>query len=168
MNVIDTARLRLRPHRVEDYEAYRPIWTQSDANPYAFALDAENVWYRLLRWVGHWSHFGYGLFVLEDRATGALLGELGFAHFHRSLGARFDDAPEAAWRVVPHRRGQGLVSEAMPAVANWFGRKGHARTVCMIHPDNIASLRVAAKLGFVEYGRSTYRNEPTVLLERAR
>jgi RimJ/RimL family protein N-acetyltransferase len=169
MSTIETSRLRLRPHRIEDYEAYLPIWTQPDPNPSAFSLDAENVWYRLLRWIGHWTHFGYGLFVIEDLATGALLGEVGCAHFRRSLGERFDDAPEAAWRIVLERRGSGIASEAMRAALEWFDRtQGTQRIACMIDPNNGASLKVAARLGFAEYDRAVYRGEPVILLERPR
>jgi RimJ/RimL family protein N-acetyltransferase len=167
MSTIHTPRLILRPHRAEDYEAYLPIWTQPDPNPSAFPLDAENVWHRLLRWIGHWSHFGYGLFVIEDRSSGALLGEVGCAHFQRSLGERFGSAPEAAWRVVQERRGQGIAFEATQAALGWFARTHRPeRIVCMIHPDNQPSLKVAARLGFAEYGRAGYREEPIVLLER--
>lgn len=167
-NEIHTERLILRPHRVADYDAYLQIWTQPDPSPFAFQLDAENTWYRLLRWVGHWTHFGYGLFVLEDRASGALLGEAGFAHFRRFIDGRFDTAPEAAWRVVQSRRGEGLAAEAMDAALEWFEAQSRAsRTVCLIHPTNAKSLRLADRLGFVEYGRAVYREETNILLERS-
>ena len=38
--------------------------------------------------------------------------------------------------------------------------------VCLIHPENVPSLRVAAKFDFCEYARTTYKGEPGVLLER--
>ncbi|WP_410503442.1 hypothetical protein [Hymenobacter sp. AT01-02] len=40
------------------------------------------------------------------------------------------------------------------------------RTVCIIDPDNTASLRVAAKFGYHEYARTTYQEKLIVLLER--
>jgi RimJ/RimL family protein N-acetyltransferase len=43
---------------------------------------------------------------------------------------------------------------------------GATRTVCMISPENAASFRVAQKLGYREYDRTTYKGAPTVLLER--
>jgi RimJ/RimL family protein N-acetyltransferase len=41
------------------------------------------------------------------------------------------------------------------------------RTVCLIAPENVASLRVAAKCGFREVARATYKGTETLLFERA-
>jgi RimJ/RimL family protein N-acetyltransferase len=167
MTALQTARLLLRPHRVSDLDAYLRIWTEADASPFSFSLDAENTWYRLLRWIGHWTHFGYGPFVLEDKASGALVGEAGFAHFHRGRGERFDSAPEAGWRLIQSRRGEGLAREAMQAACELFeSTSRERRAVCMIDPGNHASLRLATRLGFVEYARDTYKQLPVLLLER--
>lgn len=37
----------------------------------------EDVWIRLLRSIGQWTLFGYGAWIVRDRATGVLLGEVG-------------------------------------------------------------------------------------------
>jgi hypothetical protein len=42
------------------------------------------------------------------------------------------------------------------------------RTVCMIAPDNAASIHVAEKCGYREWTRSTYKGDATILFERAR
>ena len=38
--------------------------------------------------------------------------------------------------------------------------------VCMIDPDNAPSLKLAGRMGFLEVARTTYREAPTVLLQR--
>jgi RimJ/RimL family protein N-acetyltransferase len=38
--------------------------------------------------------------------------------------------------------------------------------VCIIDPDNTASLKLASKMGFLEVARTTYREAPTVLMQR--
>ncbi|TIP39197.1 MAG: GNAT family N-acetyltransferase, partial [Mesorhizobium sp.] len=43
---------------------------------------------------------------------------------------------------------------------------GQARTVCIIDPENGASLKVAEKNGYAEILRTTYHEKPTILLER--
>ncbi len=167
--MIDTPRLHLRPHRAEDLEPYRVIWAPppEPGNPAGFALNEEEAWYRLLRFVGHWAHFNYGLFVVEHRETGRLIGEAGYAHFHRGIGPRFDDAPEAAWRILPEFRGSGFATEAMRAASQWLDPKRVApRTVCIIDPANAASIKVAGRLGFREYGRTQYKQSPVILFER--
>jgi RimJ/RimL family protein N-acetyltransferase len=40
------------------------------------------------------------------------------------------------------------------------------RTVCLITPDNLASIRVAEKCGFKEFARTTYKDQPTILFDR--
>lgn len=166
--IVETPRLRLRRHRVEDLANYLPIWSKAEpGNPAGFALTEEEAWYRLLRFVGHWAHFGFGCFVVEDSANGRLIGEAGFAHFHRGLGPEFDDAPEAAWRVIPEYRGNGIASEAMSAAAHWLDAQGRgARTVCIIDPVNAASIKVAERIGFREFSRKDYKGAPVILFER--
>jgi RimJ/RimL family protein N-acetyltransferase len=63
--------------------------------------------------------------------------------------------------------GKGYATEALAAVLVWGdARFSDPRTICLIHPDNAASLRVAQKCGFREWQRATYRNEPTIVFER--
>ena len=169
--MIDTPRLRLRPHRVADFERYLSLFTLPEPPDTAapMNLSAEDTWARLLRWVGHWFHFGYGPFVVEDRATGDIVGEGGVGHFHRGMGQNFDDAPEAGWRVLATRRGEGIAAECMQGALDWFDREvGTARTVCMIHAANVRSIRVATKLGYRQFGTGKYRNGPVLLFERLR
>src|SRR5690242_6701784 len=112
--MLQTARLCLRPHAVADYERYVALWDLSEmpaGNGPILALTAEEAWARLLRFIGHWQHFGYGLFIVEDVNTGELIGEVGCAHFRRGMDARFEAAPEGAWRILSSRRRQGFAVE---------------------------------------------------------
>ena len=74
---------------------------------------------------------------------------------------RLDDVASAALDILasgPRARDQ--------VVAQLRSRFGPARTVCLIHPDNTPSLRVAEKAGYRERVRTTYKDAPTILLER--
>jgi RimJ/RimL family protein N-acetyltransferase len=167
--MIHTDRLLLRPHQVADLERYLPLWHQAETRGPGpeLSLSAEDVWARLLRFVGHWSHFGYGLFIVEELSSGDLVGEVGFAQFHRGVGERFDSAPEAAWRILASRRKHGIAGEAMQAAIVWLEQTLRSeRTVCMIHPGNTPSLNVATRLGYLEFARAPYKGWSVVLLER--
>ena len=168
--MILTTRLRLRPHRVADFERYLPLFQQAEEGTATyFLLSTEDTWSRLLRFVGHWAHFGYGLFVVEDLASGEIVGEVGCARYYRGVDARLDGVPEAAWRVLASHRGRGIASEAMPAALAWLDNTLRPeRTVCMVNVSNAASLKVAAKLGYVEFAQTTYKKMDVVLLERCR
>ncbi|WP_445679358.1 GNAT family N-acetyltransferase [Radicibacter daui] len=163
--MITTGRLLLRPPGVADFEGMLEVWMNSPAPP--ARRSREEVWARLLRFIGHWQVFGYGPFMLVDRQAGVLVGEAGFMRFERGLGPDCDGAAEATWTVIAGRRGQGLASEAMRAVAVWFdAATGIERTITMIAQDNQPSLRIAAGLGFREWRRTVYGEAPVMLLER--
>lgn len=169
--IIETPRLLLRPHRVDDLDLYAALFAESEPiNPYALpALSREDAWARLLRFIGHWAHFGYGLFVAEERASGLIVAEVGLANFERVVDPECEGMPEAAWRVSQRMRRRGVGIEAMHAALSWFDRDVRSeRTFCLIHPDNTPSLRVAARLGYRELSRGRYKDEPVISLQRGR
>ncbi len=167
--VIETARLRLRPHTLADYEAVVALWGEPEVyRPITgVAPGREELWHKLLRFAGHWALLGHGMYVAEDRATGVLMGEVGLADFHRGLGAGFDGWPEAAWVMGPWAAGRGLAAEAMAAVLADAAAAGRAaRVVCVIDPANAPSLALAARLGFAPFAETRYRDRPARLLAR--
>lgn len=167
--LLTTDRLVLRPYRIEDFEdmyrlAARPETYQFPRKP---ALGREESWARLLRIVGHWAALGYGFFAVREREGGRFVGEAGLARFQRDMEPDVGDLPEATWTMMSEVQGMGYATEAARAAQDWAERNLRLeRTMCIIHPDNRPSLRVAEKLGFGEFGRTTYQGNPAVLLER--
>jgi RimJ/RimL family protein N-acetyltransferase len=164
--VLDTPRLVLRGHRVTDLDDAFAMWsspvvTRITGKP----LSREEVWARLLRYIGHWAVHDYGLWQIRERATDLFVGEAGLADFQRDLAFSFDGAPEAAWVLAPWAHGRGYATEAMTAVLAWSAA-AHPRTVCIIAPDNAPSLRVAARLGYGEIGRADFKGSPILVFER--
>lgn len=167
---LETDRLVLRPPRAEDFEPYFEMcadpetFRHSERGP----MSSDEAWSRLLRHAGHWSLLGHGLFTLIDKDSGRFAGEAGLGDFRRALGAGYDDCPEAGWAVAPWARGRGLATEAMRAALGWIEDVlGQGRSVCMIHVDNRASIRVAEKLGYRHYGEQLYRGYRALMFERA-
>lgn len=166
---IETERLILRPHGLDDFEQSFALTSDPEVLRYLGVPPPtrEEAWHRLLRYAGHWQLLGFGLFVVIDKASGALIGETGLADFHRGLGDRFDPYPEAAWMFAMSAHGRGFATEAAAAVHHWHDAKcGNARTVCIINPDNHASLRTAAKLGYHAFDEAIYRGASVTMLER--
>lgn len=165
-----TARLRLRAHARDDYAGCKSLWQHPETVRFigATAQSDQEVWFRLLRYGGMWPMQGFGFWVFEDRSTGEFLGEGGLMDAKRDVQG-LQETPEAGWALVPHAGGRGIATEAMTAVLDWAdAHVPSERTGCIIDPQNLASLRVAAKLGFVEAGRPEFRDGPVVLLYRAR
>lgn len=168
---LDTVRLRLRPYRLDDFEPYAAMWAEPAVVRFigGAPLSREAAWIRFLRQIGLWHHLGFGFFALEDKATGAFVGEAGFHDLRRTLTPSLEGTMEAGWGLVGASQGQGLAEEAMRAALAWGDRHGAGtRTTCIIHPDHAASLHVAAKLGFAAFARATYHDSPVVLMERPR
>jgi RimJ/RimL family protein N-acetyltransferase len=165
--VLETARLWLRQHRLTDLEPRLPITADPEFMRFVGGVyDRQENWSRMLRYIGHWVAFGYGLFAVEERATGRYVGNVGLARFERGLGEDFDPFPEGAWMMAEWATGLGYASEAMTAAMDWQKRTfRQSRFVCIIDPANEASLRLAAKLGFRPYREGLNRGHPVLLHE---
>jgi ribosomal-protein-alanine N-acetyltransferase len=99
----------------------------------------------LIEAIGHWELHGFGLWLLRDRTSGALVGRGGLQH----TWVTGLDEVEVAWAIVPELWGQGLATEsARAALAAAFGPLGLVGVIAYTRPDNVASRRVMEKAGF--------------------
>lgn len=167
--VLETARLLMRGYRPADYDAWVAMWQDPAYYRYLTPepLPTEEVWKMLLRSVGHWALMGYGFWAIEEKATGRFLGAIGYADLKRNIEPAIEETPEIGWVLAPAVHGQGYATEAVTAAIAWGDvhfRRG--RTMCIIHPENQPSLRIAEKFGYREYARTIYKGEPIVMLER--
>jgi RimJ/RimL family protein N-acetyltransferase len=167
--IISTNRLTLRAHCAEDFAALHAMWTEPAVYEFITGRPStpEESWGRLLRYAGHWKLLGFGYWAVEERATGRFVGEMGFADYHRAMMPSMKNTPELGWALSPAVHRRGFATEALSVIAQWGDRNFKVkRTACIMAPENLASLRVAAKLGFIEDRRTTYNGAPTVLMYR--
>lgn len=86
-------------------------------------------------------------FAIEDE-RGAFLG--------LALAPEIDRAGrqvELGYMVAPEARGRGIATEALRVLTQWaFEELGALRAYLIINADNVASLRVAARAGYVREG----------------
>ncbi|MBU6372426.1 MAG: GNAT family N-acetyltransferase [Alphaproteobacteria bacterium] len=166
---LSTARLLLRPHRPNDLDASLTLWSDPEVTRFIGGrpFTREEVWGRLMRYAGQWAWLGFGMWAVEERATGAMIGDVGFLHVKRDMSPAHEDIPETAWALRPDAHGKGYATEAVRGALHWgdahFGR---ARSWCMIEPENTPSLRVAAHCGYVETARATYHGAAMIVLMR--
>ena len=168
MSSLTTARLTLTPTSPDDYDDLVALWRDEAFTRFIApgGRSPEEVWMRLLRDVGQWSLRGYGNWTVRHTETGDYAGSVGVLDFKRVLEPPFD-APEMGWGIAPRFHGQGVALEALEAALGWCDTALKApRTVCMIDPGNTPSLKLAARTGFREYGRTTYKTTPIILFER--
>ncbi|MFZ2998129.1 GNAT family N-acetyltransferase [Sphingobium sp.] len=166
--LLHTDRLILRPHGVGDFDAACALWSDAQVVRHigGSPQDAQAVWFRLLRYAGMWSLLGYGMWVVQDRATGAFLGEAGLLNAARGL-PELDGVPEAGWVLGPQTWGRGIATEAMAAVLGWADAYLDAPAIrCIIEPDNGASIAVAGKLGFAPFADTQMEKKSVHVMER--
>jgi RimJ/RimL family protein N-acetyltransferase len=167
--VLESERLRLRGHRPSDLGDSAAMWGDIGVTHYIGGkpLNREEVWARLLRYAGHWAWLGYGLWVVEEKATGKFVGEVGYSNHKREIQPPLMDMPELGWVLATYFHGKGYATEAVRAAITWGDERfGGQRTCCIIHSENARSVRVAEKCGFTETARTTYKYESTIILTR--
>ena len=140
---VETERLILRQWREDDFEAFAAFYADDMAARFVGgACERWEAWRRMASLAGHWTFRGFGLWALEEKSSGEFVGASGLW--------RPEGWPELelGYWLVPAKHGMGYATEA--------GRAGirHARDVVQapslvsyIHPDNIASQKVAERLG---------------------
>jgi RimJ/RimL family protein N-acetyltransferase len=172
--VLETPRLRLRAQTLADFPASCALWSEPAVTRFTTMKPSspEETWARMLRYAGHWTLFGFGTWLVEEKTTGTFVGEVGLFDYHRAL--LFPDGttrpftiPEIGWILSPAMHGRGYATEAVTACLDWaHGRFTATEIACIIHPDNAPSRNVAAKLGFIQRETVTYRDAPALLLTR--
>lgn len=143
MTTIETERLLLRQFDEKDLDAFAGIVADPEVMRFMGGpRDRASAWSDMARMLGHWALRGYGLWAVEDKRDGALLGRAGLWRPEGWPGL------EIGWLIARDRWGQGLATEAARASVDYaFDGVGVERVISLINPANTASIRVAEKLG---------------------
>jgi RimJ/RimL family protein N-acetyltransferase len=153
--ILATARLTLRPFQEDDLDAYMRIandpsvlaWLTHDGAP----LTRNQYWRRVASYAGHWSFRRYGPFAVVLRESGSLIGHAG-PWFPADW-----PGPELLWMIDPAYRGNGYAPEAVIAARTFmYDHMGCAEMISLIEPRNVASRRVAEKVGATLRDRSEH------------
>ena len=165
---LETPRLLLRGHRADDLPAVAALWSDPEVVRHITGTPAttEESWARMLRYAGLWGLLGFGYFAVEEKNSGRFIGDVGIANFKRAMEPALGDVPEAGWVLAPSAHGKGYATEAMRAVLDWSDATLATPVVCIMAPDNPASIRVAGKCGFVRFGEGLYKTWPTLIYRR--
>ncbi|MEM1334298.1 MAG: GNAT family N-acetyltransferase [Actinomycetota bacterium] len=152
---IETDRLVVRPVRASDVDA---LWLRrNDAETAAYqAWDvpyersrAERLIEAVLALDATPPPDGWFQLMVDDRATGRNVGDLAL---HTTFAGR---CAEIGYTVDAATRGTGVATEAAAALARWcFEVLGASRVSAQMHPDNVASIRVAEHIGMVFEGHT--------------
>jgi RimJ/RimL family protein N-acetyltransferase len=169
--VLETARLILRPFAASDVDAQAAMMGDARVMRHLGGqpLSREDAWRKLLCGAGCWSLFGWGYWAVARRADGRMIGQLGFSDFKRDITPAIENIPEMGWLFAADASGQGHATEAGLAALEWIDSAVQVPEVtAIIIPANLASIRVAEKLGFGAPAPASYRDKPVLLFRRSR
>jgi RimJ/RimL family protein N-acetyltransferase len=168
---LETERLILRAFRPEDLEPLAAIWAKPEVvrfiggNP----LSREDTWRRSLAACGQWPYTGFGYWIVELKGDSRVVGQVGFADFKRDMQPSLEGEPELGYVFDPSVHGQGIAYEGCKAALDWADETLNASSYpAIIGPENVASIRLAEKLGFAREPDGVYRGEPIALFRRSR
>ncbi|MEO1136231.1 MAG: GNAT family N-acetyltransferase [Pseudomonadota bacterium] len=167
--VLETERLTMRGPEIEDFPAFAAMWADRKVVEHITKdpLSEEDSWSGFLRIAGHWPMMGFGYWMVIERKSGAVIGEVGFVDFKRTITPSLKGEPEIGWVFGRAAHGKGYATEAAKAAVKWGDDHfGGARMSCIVSTPHIASIRVAEKCGFKETARTIYKGDDIVVLHR--
>ena len=166
---IETERLILREFRAGDLDAHAATLGDEEVMRHIGGkpVGREDSWRRLLMGVGMWSLIGMGPWAVELKADGRMIGHCGFFQFNREMEPLILGEPEMGWIFDRSVHGQGIAFEACSAALQWAEEAlGVDSYPAIIDLENVPSMKLAERLGFVRQGDAVYRNEPIAFFRR--
>ena len=158
---ITTERLLLRGFEPRDVEPYMTM--MADPQVTRFLADGRplcraDAWRQLAMFAGHWTLKGFGVWAVEARATGQLLGRIGCMEPEGWPGF------EIAYTLARPAWGQGHAREGAAAALR-YAREilGRSDIISIIRPANAGSIRVASSLGATPAETVEFFGAPAVL-----
>lgn len=171
---IETKRLIIRGFERSDFNAIFELSSDPEITRYMGGPieSRSRSWEKFLRGPAMWLLLGYGMWIVQRRDDGVILGQIGYADFMRDMDPPLNDIPEMAWMLGqssrgPDGRGIGYGSEALDAVLGWGDANlGFDHYQCIISPDNLPSVALARRFGFTEIRRAEYAEDMVIVMER--
>jgi RimJ/RimL family protein N-acetyltransferase len=127
-----------------DFEEYSAIHMDDEVTKYTarMHLSRMETWRHLAMIVGHWHLRGFGMWGVFEKESGALVGRAGF---HQPEG--WPDF-ELGWTFGRNWWGRGYATEAAQRCVRFaFEEMGRDHLISLIDPANVASIRVAERIG---------------------
>lgn len=151
---IETDRLLLRPFMAADRDALARLYADDvvmrhmlQGRGLAPAAAQERAKSNIHNFNDHWARRGHGVWAVQDRGSGRLLGQCGLRWIPEA------EDTELLYLFAKTVWGRGLATEAGRATVDFaFRQTALERLIAVTDPQNTASRRVLGKLGFADAG----------------
>ena len=157
---LETERLRLRQYVLEDADEQLRIVSGAEFRRYfpaSYQPTRDKVLMGFGAFAEHWRQFGYGVWALEVKGEGRLVGYCGLRHLAPT------DEVELLYGCDRAHWGRGLVTEAARASLRYgFERMKFARIMAVTDHENRGSRRVMEKCGMRYERDAVYFDVPCV------
>ena len=142
---LETERLVLRLFRESDTDAYAEMVADPEVMRFLGGgkpVPRAEAWRNMAMMLGHWQLRGYGMWAVEEKSSGELVGRVGCWRPEGWPGL------EVGWTLRRRFWGRGYATEAARAsLAYAFDVLEQTRVISLIAPENVNSIRVAERLG---------------------
>ncbi len=150
---LTTDRLFFRALHERDLDAYAGMMADPEVTRFlgdGQPLTRVDAWRQMAMLLGHWQLRGFGLWAVEERATGAFVGRIGC--FEPEGWPEF----EVGYVLARHAWGKGYAREgAAAALAYARETLGRRTVVSVIFDGNERSVGVATSFGATRDGSAT-------------
>lgn len=160
MTTLETERLTLRMWREDDFEEYARICSDPEVMRFLGGKPFSRLetWRHMAFLVGHWQLRGYGHWAVEEKASGRLIGRMGFLNPEGWPGF------EVGWTLARERWGRGYASEGARRMLDYaFTEMDRDHVISLIHPENRASIKVAERMGEKVEGETELMGVPLLI-----
>jgi RimJ/RimL family protein N-acetyltransferase len=159
--ILETQRFRLREFDQDDLDDLAAMVADEDQMRF---YPRPKTWEEASAWISRnlslYEEYGFGFWFIESLPASSFLGYCGI----RPLTLEGAAEIEIGWHTKKTSWNQGIATEAATAARDLaFRRFTLPRLVAIIHPDHIASRRVAEKIGMHEEKPTILDDYPAVI-----
>ena len=159
MIIAETPRLRLRHFTHHDVQDMAKVMGDPEVMKFSLKgpLSVEQTQDFLERVIATYEDKGFGLWAIEEKATGHVIGYCG--HYFLTIDEK--EEVELGYRLARSHWGTGLATEAAQATVRYaFETLQLPRLISVIEAENYGSVRVAEKCGLRYTKDSTFHGIP--------
>ena len=141
---LETDRLILRWFREDDFPEFLAMASDPEVMKFLTGQPQTEIeaWKSMAAYIGHWYFLGYGVWAVEEKSSGKLIGRIGLMNPAGWPGF------ELGWTLARESWGKGYATEgARRALEYAFTKLNRDHVISCIAPANVNSIKVAERLG---------------------